>query len=435
MMNLKTGDTFIDCVSGEECVFNERELSAKTTKLVHKTTRNGSLVFGYTRQKSPYFIKVVYLDRNDKLHDAVSSEIFPEENLKWDHRGAYYLYSKDKRHPLLIEPSRMAVNRGCYRNPQDYSANSSLSTVSSISVPHKKVFSSELTSLIPYTIGVEFETSNGTIPPDECYRAGLIPLRDGSISGLEYATIILDPSKDGFERLKYCTKLLDKYTESDKECSLHMHFGGFPLKLSYLYTVYRICKRLEPELKDLLPKYAFKTSAFKRSEKDYCNLLPVYTSINKFYEGFSGGEPYLGSLMQSHSLDLDGRQKWHLNMRYFYINFINAMFYKKNKTLEFRFMAPTTSFSKITCWVYLLSAILKYAEIVNKNSGDTEVSKIPTEISFRRIIETVYPENISVKLFDFLNDLIKLKKEQEKLGDSCGCLTALDGNFFKGNIL
>ena len=35
----------------------------------------------------------------------------------------------------------------------------------------------------------------GYIPQEICYRDGLIPLRDGSISGLEYSTVILKGNK------------------------------------------------------------------------------------------------------------------------------------------------------------------------------------------------------------------------------------------------
>ncbi len=183
---------------------------------------------------------------------------------------------------------------------------------------------------------------------------------------------------------------------------------------------------IAPELISLLPLWAFKTSLFKSSGKDYCKVLPAYTSIDNFYKGFSDGEPYFGSLTQSHRSDLDGRQKWHLHMRYYYINFMNALFYKKNKTLEFRFMAPTTNFNKIVCWIYLLSAILKYAENISKGAGDKDVVKLPSKISIAEIIESVYTEDICIKLMSFMKDLVELKKEQEKVDDLCGCVTEFD---------
>ena len=45
------------------------------------------------------------------------------------------------------------------------------------------------------TFGVEFETVNGAVPAFKCKQLGLMPLRDGSIAGLEYATIPLQGEK------------------------------------------------------------------------------------------------------------------------------------------------------------------------------------------------------------------------------------------------
>ena len=39
-----------------------------------------------------------------------------------------------------------------------------------------------LAKYLKYTFGLEFETSQGYVPEDVCYRDGLIPLRDGSIT-------------------------------------------------------------------------------------------------------------------------------------------------------------------------------------------------------------------------------------------------------------
>jgi hypothetical protein len=81
---------------------------------------------------------------------------------------------------------------------------------------------------LKYSFGFEFETSGGNIPLEELYRTGLMPLRDGSISGHEYTTIPL-VGDFGLSVLENQINLLNKYTIIDKECSMHIHLGGYPI--------------------------------------------------------------------------------------------------------------------------------------------------------------------------------------------------------------
>ena len=79
-------------------------------------------------------------------------------------------------------------------------------------------------------MGFEFETSAGIIPEEIALRDGLVPLRDGSISGLEYSSVVLTPDNDGLSLLKQQLETLRQYTSFNKECALHIHFGKFPMK-------------------------------------------------------------------------------------------------------------------------------------------------------------------------------------------------------------
>jgi hypothetical protein len=45
----------------------------------------------------------------------------------------------------------------------------------------------------PYTFGLEFETAGGFIPQHQLYELGLIPLRDGSIKGIEFTSYVTSP--------------------------------------------------------------------------------------------------------------------------------------------------------------------------------------------------------------------------------------------------
>ena len=69
-------------------------------------------------------------------------------------------------------------------------------------------------SRICFGCGAKLQYSNkdskGYVPENKCFENGLIPLRDGSITGLEYSTVVLE-GKQGINTLNYLKKNIDKY--------------------------------------------------------------------------------------------------------------------------------------------------------------------------------------------------------------------------------
>ena len=256
-----------------------------------------------------------------------------------------------------------------------------------------------LSKYLKYTIGLEFETSAGLIPEHLCFRDGLIPLRDGSISGLEYSTVVLQ-GETGINLLKQQLKTLREYTIFNKECSLHIHFGGYPLDKDAIFRLYQVCFDLQSngELQRLLPPLTFNTSKYKSSGKDYCRNLNPYDSFEDLYYSLVG-ERFFGRFDQPHPADLDRDRKWNIATRYYWINFINMLCYKVNKTVEFRFLRPTYNLKKILVWIYIMNAILIFSEkeVNNKKKG---------MISLRDIFHVVYDEELAKKL---CLELIKLE--------------------------
>ena len=141
----------------------------------------------------------------------------------------------------------------------------------------------QLSEHMNYTFGLEFETSEGYVPENICYRDGLIPLRDGSISGLEYSTVVLQ-GNEGLSLLAQQINTLKRYTSFNKECSLHVHLGGFPLEPEKIWNLYRLLYRLQSVIGSLVPPLTFKSSQYKASGKDYCNLFFFFRSVDNMYE-------------------------------------------------------------------------------------------------------------------------------------------------------
>ena len=73
------------------------------------------------------------------------------------------------------------------------------------------------------TFGIEFESQKGRIPNRYLYRLGLIPLRDGSIEGDEYATIPFRGKIRDLRALEDIVDIMRKYISIDAENSLHVH--------------------------------------------------------------------------------------------------------------------------------------------------------------------------------------------------------------------
>ena len=272
-----------------------------------------------------------------------------------------------------------------------------------------------------YTFGLEFETNTGVIPEDICFRDGLIPLRDGSIAGNEYSTVVLK-GEEGFNLLYQQLKTLREYTRFDKECSLHIHMGGFPLNQEKILSLYNLCFALQREIQTALPDYTFYTAKYKSSQKDYCKLLPEsFSNFDDYYRAFTGVN-FFGDLQQAHPHDVERARKWQIHERYYWANLLNLICYKVNKTMEFRMLRPTYNLEKILFWMYVFNAIMEYAE----KYGVTRNAKI----TIKDVLEEAYPKELAEELLIDFYKCDVCSKEQSKYGDRIGARIDIEEEFF-----
>ena len=271
------------------------------------------------------------------------------------------------------------------------------------------------------TIGIEFETSLGYISERDCFNYGLIPLRDGSISGIEYSTVILQ-GNSGFNLLKKQLDLLRNYTHFNKECSLHIHFGNFPLDVTKISRLYTILLRIQDQMEWYVPALTFRTNEYKANGKSYCKKLPEFANFDNMFYNFTS-MPFLGSFVQPHPDDLTRTHKWNVHSRYYWCNFVNLLCYNVNKTVEFRFLRPTYNLEKILTWIYILNGILTYAEGNGKIQG----------IDLKYILNSVYPTDTANMLHYECTKLVSLQKAQYDNGDLIGADLTLENRFFESN--
>jgi hypothetical protein len=91
-------------------------------------------------------------------------------------------------------------------------------------------------------------------------------------------------------------------------------------------------------------------------------------------------------------------QKWERQARYHWINFMNLFFDNRN-TIEFRLHTPTTNPHKIINWLYIIRAIILYAD---KHTEEIIKGVKPTMKKVLNVYGEVYNDNASKELSEIL---------------------------------
>jgi len=277
--------------------------------------------------------------------------------------------------------------------------------------------------LSDFTFGFEFETSCGYIPQMECYKNGLIPLRDGSITGLEYSSVVLDGNK-GLNLLHQQLEQLKAHCRYDKECSLHIHVGGFPVYDKHILALYKVAKVFEKKITPYMPKWTYSTRYYKASRKDYCKKL--WEDISTFDQLYLtiAEQSYQRNLYENHPADPDRVQKWRVNSRYRWMNLVNMLCYKGPKTVEFRFLRPTFDETKIVFWLLLLTSIMRYA--IKLVDEDKDVDEELKTFTLTRFINEMFEIKDAKQIKLFLKDLKVAIAAQNDINDYYGGHTELE---------
>lgn len=288
-----------------------KRVSINSCHLVVVQHLPGMLVFGYSKRTDT--IVSILACVNGQIDSYLGDyELLKDVLVYSSNRGCYISIVDYPVDNLLVEQYQKGMGGFPYTFSRRYEAIESFN----IFEGRQKVINPEsfdITPYLHYTFGLEFETSMGYVPENLCFRDGLIPLRDGSISGLEYSTVVLG-GNEGLSLLKQQVETLKKYTAFNKECSLHVHLGGFPLNPDAIYRAYLICKFLEGEIENIVPPLTFKSGQYKENGKDYCMKLRTYRNFNQMYEHLVGRR-FFGSFTQPHPLDLNREAKWRIPTR------------------------------------------------------------------------------------------------------------------------
>jgi hypothetical protein len=388
---------------------------------------DGILEIGWCSPEDPLLAKF-YSPGEYKGCDFIRKSKELEEHIIYSNRmGCYIIKDNLSQREILEESLILGRNGFPYSFNREYEAvhcfdkfKNKQQILSKVNYP--------LANYLKYSFGVEFETYSGYVPEEICYRDGLIPLRDGSLDGgIEYSTVVLN-GNDGLNLLKQQIDTLKKYTAFNKECSLHFHFGDYPVTERHAWSLYLVWKLIENEIEKFIPAYSFKTARYKKSGKDYCKPLPSYNTFSGLYT-YLASQKFFGSLTQVHPADPDKRSKWNIHSRYHNVNLVNFVCYTGPKTIEFRFLRPTFNYHKITLWLYIFNAILMYAEnLANTSNTLSDITKKVRnrEITLSKIIYTMYPDEVSDIIFADLQLLNLVIINQSGLEDYIGLRTDIE---------
>ena len=122
-----------------------------------------------------------------------------------------------------------------------------------------------LTHGMNYTFGVEIETCGENKITWSDYSVASV--YDGSITGKEYKTGVLQGDKGIKEVEKICKQLKDADCRVDKSCGIHVHIGGANFNRRFSLLTIMLGQLLQEELFNSMPK--------SRRSNTYCLKIPT----------------------------------------------------------------------------------------------------------------------------------------------------------------
>jgi hypothetical protein len=228
------------------------------------------------------------------------------------------------------------------------------------------------------SFGLEFETTKGYIPDRLLNKYGLIPLRDGSISGIEYVTVPMNGEK-GLQCTADILNILKERTEfDDNTCSLHLHLGNIPRTKEFILAFFKVGMKIQDEMFQMFPLY--KKYNYHIKNKNYSAPLPTFEILSQLdsvinndnidvnfgilYKYLSMGQDFksVGNTLDnvvSHPADPNGNQKWNCRPRYLLYNVVPLIFGNK-QTIEFRIHTPTYEVNKILPFIFMNALIVNF---------------------------------------------------------------------------
>ncbi len=259
------------------------------------------------------------------------------------------------------------------------------------------------------SFGIEIETIRGYMPVHLQYQNSVVICRDGSLKdpndgtqGAEFTTIPLSGAKGLYVLKNLCNDLKDR-TEIDLQCALHLHIGNIKTDKLSLLNLYKLCYMIQDDMFKMFPYYKLNEVEYAQKNKNYCKKLSdlrfnkISSKISKdvYKEFLNLDYQLLFSFLSEgqYSCNKFNRKnkrhprlhKWERHSRYYWVNFMNTIFSSRN-TVEFRIHQGTTNFTKISSWLFICNAIVKFAEKNSKELSNNKLFKLSDVLNYYRSI-------------------------------------------------
>lgn len=375
--------------------------------------RYGVIDFSENELVYGYFKKTIR-SSHVVLSSGIEKELI-DVQLLFDRRAPFwYNFKKNKFYSAIYFSARNSENLKVEINNQikhlfEYSVSpQSMAKYSTHYNKHKNLqyrtnsTTKFLENIFPNTYGFEFETSEGLIPSKFLYEIGLIPLRDGSISGLEYATIPYS-GLTGISNLNKACEYLEMFTEKDDKCSLHIHIGGLDRTIDTILAFLKLVVFTQDEYYKMFPLYkkyhfGYKNKSYAEPYPEHIKLLlsqPLKTSeerlatFDKIFTYLSQGRSFKEygydlNNVNVHPADPEGTHKWQIRERYKIVNIIPLIFGNK-KTVEFRIHTPTFDFQKLFLYLASIDSLV----VVANKMADSILRDNSTILDERNLIRSL----------------------------------------------
>lgn len=213
--------------------------------------------------------------------------------------------------------------------------------------PQEKLTYEEL----PYsrTFGIELETSCN---PNECFSGYFKQVHDGSISGMEYVSPILQ-GDEGLQVIRdFCSDAVNSGLDTNKATGFHLHQNSKDISFRKLKNILLIYKYLEPVIYDMV--------APSRKTSNWCK--PIEFSVSQILN--CKKEKDIQILYYSFNPDVKKqyiknycKQKFQ-QARYSGCNLHSHWF---RGTIELRYHGGTLNSTKVINWIKLHQIIFAYA--------------------------------------------------------------------------
>lgn len=364
------------------------------------------------------FCYIEYVDNLDKYDMClISSSTYPVINtdtMYFDRSRGVWMRSKVNNRPF---ERTIRKNSSYYRNfsSDNYNiadADSSRALIKQYYKPTISKFANYVSQYTSTTFGIELENTWGRLSETMLFKLGVVPLKDGSVDGIEYASII----HTGKTAIQSILDMKDiGYMTCNKFNSTHFHMYAGDNTPKQLVALYQLYYQVQQEVWNIIPP--FKKSfhfAVAKNGQDHCMNLPdlgildYYNdsentnktkTIQKLYDDiftiFHDGQAPCSQYNPDTKKHFKGKvRKWNYTGRYYNLNFWNVFF--GSGTVEFRAVHGTFNWYKVMFYYLICNGIFEFA----KNKADYILAE--HKIDLEEILKNVYNEELADIILDFI---------------------------------